>query len=288
MKRILNAILFSGFCGAAFAQDMPNHDIVMFDLLQNAKGEQVQFELQNNVTIASSRDYENQPHFISNDEILFTRMRGENADVWRWRDEVLSQASETLESEYSPTLIPFMEGEISMIRVEHDGTQRLWKYDLDGSFELLFKDIKPVGYHAWNEKNIAMFVLGEPHRLEITKLGQEKTTVLDQDIGRCLQAIPGTNQVSYTKVVNDRHQLRSINFQDKSTSEIFMLPAGAQDYVWIDENTIISSDGTSLMWRKLDQKSGWNKVQNTGKPLSNITRLAISPNSQKLAVVHAQ
>ena len=34
-----------------------------------------------------------------------------------------------------------------------------------------------------------MFVLGEPHRLEIS-LGQETTKVIDKSIGRCLANVP--------------------------------------------------------------------------------------------------
>jgi hypothetical protein len=51
---------------------------------------------------------------------------------------------------------------ISVIRVESDGTQRLWQFTLDGREPTaLLPGIKPVGYPVWTDASIlALFVLG--------------------------------------------------------------------------------------------------------------------------------
>ena len=79
-----------------------------------------------------------------------------------------TRVTNTPESEYSPTVTP--DGaHISVIRVEADGTQRLWRFTLDGrSPELVLTDVKPVGYHAWvDDHTLALFVLGSPATLQL-------------------------------------------------------------------------------------------------------------------------
>ena len=57
--------------------------------------------------------------------------------------------TETVESEYSPTPLPAADG-FSTVRVEQDGTQRLWAFDSSGGApRLLLETIQPVGYHGW-------------------------------------------------------------------------------------------------------------------------------------------
>ena len=75
--------------------------------------------------------------------------------------KTISQVTNTPESEYSPTVTP--DGRhISVIRVESDGTQRLWQFTLDGREPtVLCPGIKPVGYHAWADASVlVLFVLG--------------------------------------------------------------------------------------------------------------------------------
>ncbi len=66
------------------------------------------------------------------------------------------------ESEYSATPLPDGSG-LSVIRVEADSTQRLWRFDMDGANgSVVLEDVAPVGYHAWaDQRTLVMFVLGE-------------------------------------------------------------------------------------------------------------------------------
>src|SRR5258707_11489719 len=105
------------------------------------------------VNITSSPGYDNQPSFAPDGRsVLFTSLRGgAQTDIYRYDIAAgrVARVTNTPESEYSPTVTP--DGaHISVIRVEADGTQRLWRFTMDGTEpELVLADVKPVGYHAW-------------------------------------------------------------------------------------------------------------------------------------------
>ena len=162
----------------------------------------------------------------------------------------------------------------------------MWQVNPDGSFELLFRDIKPVGYHVWQAQNVAMFILGEPNRLEAATYGKEGTKVLDKSIGRCLANVPQSEKISYTVEAQGRHQLKLYDFSDQSFQSLMNLPGESQDYAWFDEDKIMSSDGTQLLWSDINEQK-WLPVtvaeEHTFKGLS---RIAISPDGKKMALVH--
>ena len=85
---------------------------------------------------------------------------------------------------------------------ETDGTQRLWRFDLDGSNpRLVLENVKPVGYHAWiDETHVALFVLGgqgQPNTLQLADTATGKSEIVDKSIGRSLQIRPGTGTLTY-------------------------------------------------------------------------------------------
>lgn len=290
LTRLLSRILVVSMSMLAISlqarEDVPDHDITLFDLTVT----EAELAIANPQVITNKVGYDNQPKFIDNQSLYFTSMEDINADIWHWQQDegragTIKQLTKTLESEYSPTPVPHKSGSFSTIRVEHDGTQRLWQVNEDGSFELLFKDVKPVGYHVWQGQDIAMFVLGEPHRLEIATLGQETTKVIDKSIGRCLANVPGSDHISYTVEVDGKHQLKTYNFAKESFQTLITLPNNSQDYAWLDSDTLISSNGTNLLWRDLSGEN-WQKVTvPEGTDFKSLSRIAISPDMSKIALV---
>ncbi len=281
--------LLSFFLNKALVADnheLPNYDIVVFDLKKVAN----QYQIDNPMVIAESQGYDNQPYFSTDSShIYFTRIENQNADIWSWSldDKKASRYVESPLSEYSPTIIPDSENSLSMVRVEQDGSQRLWRYSKREGFNLIFKTIKPVGYHAWSGDNIALFVLGNPHELRVTRVGQESSRLIDSNIGRCLQKVPQGNRISYTVINNQTHQLKTYDFANGKVEQVFPLPQGAEDYVWLDAETIISSYQGSLVFRKINTNEKWIKINNSTKfKLSGISRLALSSAKDKVAIVY--
>src|ERR1700687_5362543 len=98
--------------------------------------------------------YDNQPSFVPRgDAVLYTVVGNDGqADIWRFTLPAgkPERLTDTKESEDSATVTP--DGDwFSVIRVEADFTQRLWKFPFDhrGQPVLILEKIKPVGYHVW-------------------------------------------------------------------------------------------------------------------------------------------
>src|SRR5260370_13102819 len=118
----------------------------------NVKNDSANMRLGQPKRITSWVGYNNQPSFTPDGHsILFTSIRDKQADIYRYdlRSGATTQITNTPESEFSPTSMP--DGDfISVVRVEADGTQRLWKFPLAGGQpSLILENIKPVGYHLW-------------------------------------------------------------------------------------------------------------------------------------------
>lgn len=262
----------------AWGEPQPDHNIVVFDL----EGQR----LVRPVVVAEGPEYENQPSFDSSGAVLFTRMEGERTDIWRWTARTgAKRLVRSPESEYSPTLIPGGGGAISTVRVEKDETQRLWRYAPVTGFKLIFETIKPVGYHAWCGDHVALFVLGEPHELRAARRGREESRLVDVGIGRCLQRVPGRQAVGYTIEEGPGHRLKTYDFASGKSAALRHLPKGSQDFVWVDAKTVITSDGSKIL-RGGAAGGAWETLTMPLK-LKGISRLALSPDGKKLAVVYS-
>jgi len=131
--------------------------------------------------------YNNQPFFLPDGQgILYTSVRDKQADIYRYnlRGGTTTQVTKTLESEYSPTLMPDGKS-ISVVRVEADGTQRLWKFPpMIGEPSLILEKIKPVGYQLWiDDHTLVLFILGKPNTLQIVDTRTEKAETIAENPG---------------------------------------------------------------------------------------------------------
>src|SRR5258705_12870036 len=157
-------------CAAALQTAAPPPDTEIYLAPLSMSGGRLTVGLPVNIT--SSPGYDNQPSFAPDGRsVLFTSLRGgAQTDIYRYDIAAgrVERVTNTPESEYSPTESP--DGaHISVIRVEADGAQRLWRFTMDGTQpELVLADVKPVGYHAWGDDHtLALFVLGRPATLQI-------------------------------------------------------------------------------------------------------------------------
>ena len=153
------------------------------------------------VKITTWVGYNNQPSFLPDGQsVLYTSIRDKQADIYRYdiRRSATTQITKTPESEYSPTLMPDGRS-ISVVRVEADGTQRLWKFPLDGGTpSLILEKIKPVGYHLWiDDHTLALFILGKPNTLQIVDTRTEETETIAENPGRISSSHSPSEQVQF-------------------------------------------------------------------------------------------
>ncbi|HXM48474.1 MAG TPA: hypothetical protein VN956_11570, partial [Pyrinomonadaceae bacterium] len=245
MKNCLHQVICLSFVvlilsAATFAQAPsptpapPATDIFIIDLSTRPGGK---LKLGQPVKITNFTGYNNQPAFMSDGKsVLYTSIRDKQADIYRYDigSAATTQVTNTPESEYSPTLMP--DGKfISVVRVEGDGTQRLWKFPLAGGApSLVLESIKPVGYHLWVDENtLALFVLGKPNTLQLVDLRSGKAEVIAENPGRILRRVPHENKFSFVHKVSDQEWLiKTFDLKTRSIAMYIKTFTGVEDYAW--------------------------------------------------------
>ena len=236
--------------------------------------------------------YDNQPAFTADGRsVLYTSQREGQTDIYRYDRATDSsvQVTRTAESEYSATLLPDGSG-FSVIRVERDSTQRLWSFSHDGiSPRLVLAGIKPVGYHAWaNDREIVMFVLGQPPTLQRASITTGKSDTILQNPGRSIHRVPGRQAVSFVhKKSPQEWWIRQLDLRTGAVSDLVRTLPGSEDYAWTPRGIILMASGETLhSWNPLAPDTTWHEVVRFPKStLSGITRLAVSPDGSSLAIV---
>jgi hypothetical protein len=290
----MDAILLAPVLAAALAAQgaPPGTDIFLADL-QTLSG---RVEVGAPVNVTHRPGYDNQPFFLpQGGGFLYTAVVDGQSDIFR-HDLATGRRTRitaTPESEYSPTPLPDGSG-FSAVRVEADSTQRLWRFDWDGSHPaLVLPGVKPVGYHAWGGSNVhsvALFVLGQPATLQIADTRSGTATPAARDIGRGLQRVPGRPAV-ISFVQKGADSSWSVAEIDLSTRQVRVLVPtlkGVDLYAWTPDGLLLMAQGTKLYQWNPARSADWAEVADFASAgLRNITRLAVSPGGDRLALVAA-
>lgn len=290
---ILNAgcILFIFVSSVAQTQTAPPSTEVFLVDLTNRNGRLSASQPKN---ITSREGYDNQPAFTDGGQsILFTSVREDSqADIYKYniRDGSLIRITETKESEYSPTVTP--DGKhISVIRVEADSTQRLWKFPLSGGQPaLVLEKIKPVGYHVWvNKATVLLFILGTPNTLQIVDLRTEKAETISDNVGRSLHRRPGQQKFTFVHKLSDKEWIiKELDPGTRKVTTIVKTLPGSEDYAWTPDGVLLMASGAKLFKWDPKKQADWQEVTDfSSAGLKGITRLAVSPKGDRLAMVAA-
>ena len=244
--------------------------------------------------VTSREGYDNQPHFTPDgNALLYTSIREDRqADIYRFDVRpggAQTRVTMTKEDEYSPTPMPGGQY-ISVVRVEADKTQRLWKFPRSGGEpSLVLENVKPVGYHAWaDEQTLALFVLGTPNTLQLADARTGKAETILGNVGRSLQRVPDRSAFSFVHKVSDAEWLiKSFDLKTRAVNTLAPTLPAAEDYVWTpDGRALLMAKGSKLFMRRLGPDADWTEVADfTADGLKEITRLALSPKGDRLALV---
>lgn len=290
------SILAAATIGASYSfSALASSDILLYNI-----NEQGQVLKDSKIKVTDRPGYDNQPFFSRDSKGLFytqmSKVMGQDQtdivyyDFANGSHTNLTRTVQT--SEYSPTEIPNSD-RLSVIKVETDGTQRLWTINKKtGQQALLNRHIKPVGYHAWGKSGeIAMFVLGEPMTLQIIdSANAKKAKKLADDIGPSIRYSQDLDLFTYTVNTDQGHQLRTYrhNSSEKaSTQESFIhLPKGSQYYTLFDDTTVITADGSELVTWSIKGAQAWQPLVDLSDDCpTSISRIAVSQDARQLAVV---
>jgi dipeptidyl aminopeptidase/acylaminoacyl peptidase len=292
---MLRALFFTALATASIVQppppptSPPDTEIFLAPLTMSANGAAVGAA----VNITNNAGYDNQPSFAPDGgSLFFTSIRGgATTDIYRYdiASRTSSRVTSTPEGEYSATVTP--DGaHLSVIRVEADSTQRLWRFTLAGQEpEIVLARIKPVGYHAWaDDHTLALFVLGQPATLQLADTRTGDAEVLLRGIGRSLQRIPGRGTISVVERDGDGVLwIRELDPKTKRITPLVAAVAGSKeaDCAWAPDGTLLMAEKDVLYgWKRGD--SGWRRLADLGAlGLHGVTRIAVAPKGDQIALV---
>lgn len=228
--------------------------------------------------------YNNQPRFISYDELYLTvgldtnrftdiySLNLKNNNFFRF-----TATDKISEFSASPSL---QSGKVSCVRIEPDGKdQSLWSYpeDRSGAGNRVLPALNNIGYYSWiNEDTVALFLVGSPHQLVLADIKSGKKELISENIGRCLKYDNDGNLYFVHKIKPDLWQLKAFHISDKAISVVCQMPTGREDYDLLINGTIITGDGSKLKSIDPIKSKEWTEIADfSSAGILNINRLTV-------------
>lgn len=270
---------------SALAQD--NTEVYVFDIHPAYEG----LELLNVRNISNNDGYDNQPSFISNESLVFAGNNIDQTDIseYNFTTQVKRWINSPTEgSEYSPQKFPSSD-HLAAVRLDKDGRQRLYKYDIKtGKSSEVIEDLQVAYFAFFNDNKIMATVLDfEEMYLVLIDLPTKKVDTLFKGVGRSIQRIPKTDFMAYS-LINDEQKL-DLYMMDMNNKESFFIceiPKDVQDFVWMNDTQVLIGKESKLYMYDTLGEAKWIKVASLEDyGIKNISRMAVSPDGKKIAVV---
>lgn len=242
----------------------------------------------NPIRVTNRPGYDDQPQFDRRGRVLYTSIRGDQADSYRYDPATgrTERITRTTESEYSPTPMPDSD-RFSVVRVEADSAQRLWSFRANGADpRLVLENIEPVGYHAWLAPGrVALFVLGDPPTLRVADVSTGASRVVADRIGRSLQPVPGSEAVTFTQETEAGWWLREYSASVDTVRTVARMLGPDAYHTWLPDGTLLTAHGTELLFFDASARDWVPIVDLADAGIGTLTRLAASDDGARLAVV---
>ena len=289
-KLVLNLIVLFN-CTNIISQS--NTEIFLLDI----KFKLDKIEIYNVKKISNNKGYNNQPIFVSNDKILFTSERNLQNDIVQYdsSENSLKYLTNTLTSEYSP--IRYKKNKVTAVSLDKKGEQYLRIYNIkDNTFKIPFTD-KIVGYYNYSKKikNQIISSVLENNELVLytSNLKTKEHTYIDNNTGRSIHNIPknkfGEEKISY---ISKKDSIWNINYADLSsykTKTITTTLNNNEDICWFKDGSILTSNKNNLYIFNSKLSKDWKLLCSLEEyGITNISRIAINPNNDKLALVNSK
>lgn len=268
-----------------FAQN--NTEVYVVEISPAYEGLQL-LNLQN---VSNNDGYNNQPSFSSNETLVFAGNNEGQSDIAIYNFDTKTKKwfnQKTEGGEFSPQKFNANK-DVAAVRLDNDGLQRLYRYNFEtGNSSEMIENLQVAYFAFYNDQKILATVLnGDAMDLVLIDLASKTSDTIFRNAGRSLQKVPKTNSMSYS-LVNEEGNL-DLYLLDMDSYESFFvteLPIGIKDYTWLNDTQILIGSGNKLYMYDTLGDSEWTRVASLEEyGLKNISRMAVSPNGKKLALV---
>jgi len=257
MKHLLVIVILLGsvlnWQTKTFAQnELPNTDIYLLDISTDQKGK---MHFENPSLVVKNDKYDNQPWWSADGMyLLYSSVRDTSkADIFKYTlstSKNMDIINTPLTAEYSPMMMP-NKVNISVVQVlEDDSTQILAKCDdkEDHCVNLLPKFKQPVGYYAWVDANrVVMYVLGDPATLQIADVTTGKVDTIAEDVGRCVQKVPGKNlMVAFVDKGNDPWEIKLYDAKSGKITDVVKTLEDEEDFCFMPDGSLLMGHESGL------------------------------------------
>jgi len=266
----------------------PDTEVYLFDI-DTSNGETALMNMRN---VSNSEGYDNQPSFIFEEKLLYSGNNEGQTDIAEYDIESGTRSwfnKTTSGGEYSPQKLP-IGNEVAAVRLDTNGLQRLYFYHTDTKeSRLALEDLQVAYFHFYTSNTLVSAVLGlNELTLVISDIHDQTNDTIVTNVGRSIHGVPYQKFVSYTVVNEEKnHDLYIIDIDgDRESYFVCQLLIGIQDYTWLDEFRIVIGSNSKLYVYDTLEDPEWREWYSMDEyKIANITRLAVSPKGNKIAIV---
>jgi len=291
MKKFTFTLALLGICFSSFAQNIPVTNLYLFQLA--SKDGKTILTRPSFASKFNPEGYTNQPAFFSENEAYVTvqTKNGAQTEIYALNidRQELTRVTKTLESEYSPTVMPD-NGNFSVVRVDADGqaAQRLWQYPINRSNggSVLLRDFTNVGYHFWvNENEVLLFLVGDPNQLVIADKRTGTSKYVAQNPGRCFKKMKNGKIAVVHKSSDDAWFIKELDAETGTLRTIIQTLGGSEDFEILADGSFLMARGSKIYRYKDGESSNWELMTDVnGFGIQSVTRMALSRGGRLMLV----
>lgn len=274
--------------------ELPECDIFLFEL----------DEAESTLSISSGKNitarpgYDNQPWFTPNSlSLLFTANgKPDRTDVYEYKisEGTTQPLTDTPTQEYSPQISPD-NTTLSFVTDGVTANQSIWSKDRNKKQETWLlanqTEREPVGYYVWNhETDDILFWSRYGFSIRLVNRTEPKSHYITGHAPPSSpHIIPGTNHFSFVhRQANGETWIKELDPNTLAIRPLVAIKGANLNYGWTPGGKIIRVENDNLMWWSAESQK-WQTITDLKQHgLTGVTRVAVSPDASKLAVVGQQ
>ena len=289
---LLSALLFTSSLSAEEVKEksaFPETEIFLLDL----KIEPNSMQVSNGSNVTARPGYDNQPYFTKNSEtFLFSRDDGEQTDIYEYdiAKQKATRLTQSDNTEFSPTPFP----DNTKVAFVTDRSNSIWfasRDDLDNPKWVFAKNPihEPIGYFSWNH-DTGYILYWSQYGFSVTLAHESKAEVhyvSGNAIPSTPHIIPGTDKFSFVhRQARGDAWIKEFDPASKAIRPLTPIVGSNANYAWAPDGSIVMIEGSTLYRWQENGAATWQKISDlSSQGISSATRVAISPNGKRMAIV---